>query len=47
MLQAQAKTGLVWNPWGEIFHVTLAGPDNKVDHATGTTLHRTFRIAPA
>ena len=47
MLQAQAKTGLVRNPWREIFNVTLVGPDNTVDHATGTTLHHAFHTTPA
>jgi thiol-activated cytolysin len=41
-LKAQAATGLVWDPWGEIFNVALEGPDNKCYRATGTTLHRTW-----
>jgi thiol-activated cytolysin len=41
-LKAQAATGLIWDPWGEIFNVALEGPDNKCYRATGTTLHRTW-----
>jgi thiol-activated cytolysin len=41
-LRAEAATGLVWNPWGEIFSVAIAGPDNKTYRATGTTLHRSW-----
>ncbi len=43
-LYAEAATGLVWSPWGEIFKLTLAGPDNKTYHATGTTLDRSFNV---
>jgi thiol-activated cytolysin len=43
-LFAEAATGLVWSPWGEIFKVMLAGPDNKTYHATGTTLDRSYNV---
>lgn len=39
-LRGWAATGLVWDPWGEIFNVALEGPDNKCYHAYGTTLNR-------
>ncbi len=41
-LRAEAATGLVWNPWAEIFSVGLAGPDNKTYRAKGTTLNRSW-----
>ncbi len=41
-LKAWAATGLVWDPWGEIFNVALEGPDNKCYRATGTTLGRSW-----
>lgn len=37
-LKAWAKTGLVWNPWGEIMNVALEGPDQKCYRYKGTTL---------
>jgi thiol-activated cytolysin len=39
-VKAQAATGLVWDPWGEIMNIALDGPDNKTYRATGTTLDR-------
>ncbi len=39
-IKAQAATGLVWDPWGEIMNIALDGPDNKTYRATGTTLDR-------
>jgi thiol-activated cytolysin len=39
-LLAEAATGLVWNPWGEIMDRYLDGPDNKCYRVTGTTLDR-------
>jgi hypothetical protein len=44
-LHAEAKTGLVWSPWGEIFNLMLNGPDNKTYKATGTTLNRTYEVS--
>ena len=41
-LKAWAATGLVWDPWGEIFNVALEGPDNKCYRAKGTTLNRSW-----
>jgi thiol-activated cytolysin len=41
-LRAEAATGLVWSPWGEILNLTLAGPDNKTYRVKGTTLHRAW-----
>lgn len=37
---AEAKTGLVWDPWGEALNITLNGPNNKCYRITGTTLDR-------
>lgn len=45
LLNAQAETGLVWSPWGEIWNLTLDGPDNKTYTATGTTLNRTYSVS--
>ncbi|WP_158292066.1 thiol-activated cytolysin family protein [Paracraurococcus ruber] len=39
-LRAEAATGLVWNPWGEIMDIHLDGPSNKTYRVTGTTLNR-------
>lgn len=41
-LRAEAATGLVWDPWGEIFSITEYGPTNKCYRAKGTTLHRRY-----
>lgn len=37
---AEAATGLVWDPWGEIMNITENGPTNKCYRAHGTTLGR-------
>jgi thiol-activated cytolysin len=37
-LKAWAKTGLIWDPWGEIMNVALEGPNNKCYRYKGTTL---------
>jgi thiol-activated cytolysin len=37
-LKSWAKTGLVWDPWGEIMNVALEGPSNKCYRFKGTTL---------
>jgi thiol-activated cytolysin len=39
-VQGWAKTGLVWDPWGEIFNEVEAGPINRTYIAKGTTLGR-------
>lgn len=39
-VQGWAKTGLVWDPWGEIFNDVQAGPINRTYIAKGTTLGR-------
>lgn len=39
-IYAEAATGLVWSPWGEIMNVERNGPDNKTYRAYGTTLDR-------
>ena len=44
-LHAEAATGLVWSPWGEIFNLMIDGPDNKTYKATGTTLNRTYEVS--
>lgn len=41
-LRAWAMTGLLWDPWGEIFNIALDGPDNKCYRAKGTTLGRSW-----
>jgi len=41
-LRAEAATGLVWDPWGEIFNIAENGPTNKCYRAKGTTLHRRY-----
>ncbi|UPG88067.1 thiol-activated cytolysin family protein [Luteibacter aegosomaticola] len=43
-LKAWAKTGLVWDPWGEILNVALEGPNNKTYVFRGTTLNRKFDV---
>ncbi|MDR1312088.1 MAG: thiol-activated cytolysin family protein [Burkholderiaceae bacterium] len=42
-IKAEAKTGLVWNPWGEIISTTLAGPNNQCYKFKGATLHRSWK----
>lgn len=37
-LKAWCKTGLLWDPWGEIMNVALEGPSNKTYRFKGTTL---------
>src|SRR5690606_463223 len=37
-LKAWCKTGLVWDPWGEIMNLALEGPSNKCYRFKGTTL---------
>ena len=44
-ITAQAKTGLVWQPWGTIFKLRLDGPPNKVYVVKGTTLDRKWETA--
>jgi thiol-activated cytolysin len=44
-ITGQAKTGLVWDPWGTIFKLKLDGPPNKVYVAKGTTLNRNWGTA--
>ena len=39
---AEAATGLVWDPWGEIMNVNLEGPDSKTYRVFGTTLKRRY-----
>ena len=39
---AEAATGLVWAPWGEIINKTLPGPSNCTYRMHGTTLDRRF-----
>ena len=41
-VQAWAATGLVWDPWGEIFNDVQGGPINRTYIAKGTTLHRSW-----
>jgi thiol-activated cytolysin len=41
-IKAWAATGLLWDPWGEIMNIALAGPDNKTYRARGTTLNRSW-----
>jgi thiol-activated cytolysin len=41
-IKGWASTGLVWDPWGEILNVAIAGPDNKTYRAKGTTLNRSW-----
>jgi thiol-activated cytolysin len=38
-IEAEAATGLVWQPWNEALNRTINGPDNKCYRVTGTTLH--------
>ena len=45
-LKGWAATGLVWDPWGEIYNKTLEPADlNKCFTNTGTTLNRQFNRA--
>jgi len=44
-LYAEADTGLVWSPTGEIFNLMIDGPNNKTYKATGTTLNRTYEVS--
>lgn len=37
-LKAWCKTGILWDPWGEIMNVALEGPNNKSYRFKGTTL---------
>ncbi len=37
-IKGEAKTGLLWNPWGEIINKVENGPTNKCYKAVGTTL---------
>jgi thiol-activated cytolysin len=39
---AEAATGLVWDPWGEIFNERLPAPPNQYFVVKGTTLHRSY-----
>lgn len=39
-IQAWAKTGLAWNPWGQIMDHQENGPTNKTYRVYGTTLNR-------
>jgi thiol-activated cytolysin len=39
-IRAEAATGLVWDPWGQIFSCTEKGPTNLIYKASGTTLDR-------
>lgn len=39
-IQAWAKTGLAWNPWGQIMDHQENGPTNKTYRVYGTTLKR-------
>ncbi|PIB39522.1 hypothetical protein BFP75_11195 [Maribacter sp. 4G9] len=41
-INAEAATGLVWAPWGEIMNKTLPGPSNCTYKMYGTTLDRRF-----
>jgi thiol-activated cytolysin len=41
-IKAEADTGVVWNPRGEIMNVLVGGPSNKTYRATGTTLNRSW-----
>ena len=41
-INAEAATGLVWDPWGEIMNKTLPGPSNCTYKMFGTTLDRKF-----
>jgi thiol-activated cytolysin len=44
-VRAWAKTGLVWDPWGEIVNDLQEGPTNKTYTVGGTTLGRKVDIA--
>ncbi len=44
-IRAEAATGLVWNPWGEVFNVLESGPTNKCYRAHGQTLNRKYNNA--
>jgi thiol-activated cytolysin len=39
-INAQAATGLIWDPWGTILNERFASPPNAVLNVKGTTLHR-------
>lgn len=41
-IMAEAATGLVWDPWGEIMNKTLPGPTNCTYRMYGTTLDRKY-----
>ncbi len=43
-INAEAATGLVWAPWGEIMNETLPGPSNCTYKMYGTTLDRKFEV---
>ena len=43
---AQAKTGLIWQPWGEIWNLKYPGPPNATFTAKGTTLNRKYSKSP-
>jgi hypothetical protein len=43
-VEGWAKTGLVWDPWGQIMSISAAEPTNKLYKVTGTTLNRDCEI---
>jgi hypothetical protein len=45
-INAQAKTGLVWQAWGTIWDLKLNAPPNKTYTAKGTTLNRSYSTSP-
>ncbi len=46
-IRAEAATGLVWDPWGQVFSCNEKGPTNLIYKAGGTTLNRTWeKIKP-
>ncbi len=42
---AEAATGLVWDPWGQIFSCSEKGPTNLTYRVGGTTLNRSWEKA--
>jgi len=44
-IKAWAKTGLAWNPWGQIMDHQENGPTNKTYRVHGTTLNRKWDAA--